>query len=171
MAFAKHILLEVTMTHNRKCATLVVSLIVVVGTVLLPSYAHGQCNAATIEGAYGYRFNVLFAPGVGKTQLNVASFIPGAEAGRILFTPSSSTSPDGAVTGSEQGNIGGIPNAATFTGTYSVNSDCTGTVTRHVPSGSVVEWAFTIVQSGAEIEFVFHNSSTPRVGEGVMKKQ
>jgi hypothetical protein len=163
------------MTNNGKFATLVLSLIVAVGTVLLPSYAHGQCNAATIQGSYGFRLNVLFAPGAGKSQLPIASFIPGAQAGRIVFTPSSSTSPDGTLTGSQQGNVGGVPNEPTFAGTYSVNSDCTGMMTQTLSNNgsfvSVAEFAFAIVQSGAEIEFAFHSSSSPRVGEGVMKKQ
>jgi hypothetical protein len=57
---------------------------------------------------------------------------------------------------------------ATFTGTYSVNSDCTGTMSRI----DGVEIFFTIVQGGEEIDFAFVTSqNASRVGEGVMKKQ
>jgi hypothetical protein len=141
-------------------------------TALLPSDAYGQCNAATIQGIYGFKLNVLFAPGDGTTPKPIASMVPGAEAGRIVFTPSSSASLDGTVTGSQKGNVGGVPNDGTFTGTYSVNSDCTGTITRTIStSGSVVEFFFVVVQSGAEIEFAFHTASSPRLGDGVMKKQ
>jgi hypothetical protein len=108
--------LEVTMTSHGKFSTLVLSLIVVVGTMLLPAYAHGQCNAASIQGSYGFKLNVLFAPGNGKDQPPIASYVPGTEAGRIVFTPSSSASTDGTLTGSQQGNIGGFPNELTFTG-------------------------------------------------------
>jgi len=98
-----------------------------------------------------------------------ANSFPNAQAGRIVFAP------DGTLTGSQQGNVGGVPNEPTFAGTYSVNSDCTGTMSHTLSTNgsvvSVAEFAFAIVQSGAEIEFAFHNSSSPRVGEGVMKKQ
>jgi hypothetical protein len=57
---------------------------------------------------------------------------------------------------------------ATFAGTYSVNSDCTGTMLR--VDGT--EIFFTIVQGGEEIDFAFLTSQdTSRVGQGVMKKQ
>jgi hypothetical protein len=44
----------------------------------------------------------------------------------------------------------------------------THTITRN---GSVIEFFFVVVQSGAEIEFALHTASSRRVGEGVMKKQ
>jgi hypothetical protein len=157
------------MTYKGKFTTLVVSLVAVIATVLLPAQAHGQtCNAATIQGSYAFRFSGFFGPGPAPsaTQLNIGSFSPGAQAGRIVFTPNSPTSSDGTLTGSQAGNIGGVPTENTFTGIYSVNSDCTGTFTRNVTT-----FAIAIAQSGAEIEFAFFTSATPRVGEGLMKKQ
>jgi hypothetical protein len=160
--------MEITMTYNRTFAILVVSLIVVVGDLLLPSYAQGQCNAATVQGSYGFRFSSFFIP---RSSLLANSF-PNAEAGRIVFTPNSAASLDGTLTGSQKGNVGGGPSEFTFTGTYSVNSDCTGTLTRTLANGDVQELAIAMVQSGTEIEFAFHSTSlTPQTGEGVMKRQ
>ena len=57
---------------------------------------------------------------------------------------------------------------ATFAGTYSVNSDCTGTMSR----SDGTEIFFTIVQGGEEIDFAFLTSpDTSRVGQGVMEKR
>jgi hypothetical protein len=159
------------MKPNRTFATLVLSLIALVCIILLPSPAYAQgCSAATIAGSYGYRFSVLFAPpGRVTLPLKIDSFIPGAQAGRIVFTPNSSTSSDGTVTFSQKGNVGGVPSEATSTGSYSVNPDCTGTLTR---DNDGTEFFFTVVQGGAEIEFAFHTSmSGQKVGEGIMKKQ
>src|SRR5258708_2183099 len=103
-------LLEVTMTCNRKSANLAASLIVVLGAVLVPSYAQSQCNATTIQGSYGFRFSSFFIPRSGL----LANSFPNAQAGRIVFAP------DGTLTGSQKGNVGGSPSEFTFTGTYSV---------------------------------------------------
>jgi hypothetical protein len=57
---------------------------------------------------------------------------------------------------------------ATFTGTYSVNSDCTGTMSR----SDGTEIFFIIVQGSEEIDFAFLTSpDVSRVAQGVMKKQ
>jgi hypothetical protein len=57
---------------------------------------------------------------------------------------------------------------ATFTGTYSVNSDCTGTMSR----SDGAEIFFTIVQGSEEIDFAFLISQdVSRVAQGVMKKE
>jgi len=159
------------MKSNGTFASLILSLVVVVCTVLLSSHAYAQaCNATTLAGSYGYRFSALFAPPRPvNALLKMGSFIPGAQAGRIVFNPNSSTSSDGTLAAFQEGNIGGIPSGVSFTGSYSVNSDCTGTLNRNEDG---TEFFFTVVQGGAEIEFAFHTSmSGQKVGEGVMKKQ
>jgi hypothetical protein len=159
------------MQPKTKLATLVMSLIVV-GT-LLPSHAYGQaCNATTIAGSYGLRYSYFLFSGPGRVALPTGSSVPAGAAGRIVFTPNSPTSEEGTLTGFQNGNDGGSPLFFEFTGTYSVNSDCTGTLTRLV-NGSlqISEWQLVIVQGGAEIEFSLTTAITPRTGEGVMKKQ
>jgi hypothetical protein len=151
------------MKQSRKFAT---SLIFAVGTLLLPSHVHGLCSATTIEGSYGYGFSSLFAGHPGT----VGQSLPNAQAGRISFTATSSS--EGTLTGSQSGAIAGFPSDRTFTGTYSVASDCTGTFTRTLDNGDVQVLAISIVQGGAEIEFAFHSTTfTPQTGQGVMKRQ
>src|SRR5437867_943240 len=84
------------------------------------------CDATTIAGSYGFRFNLLFSP-ISSTHasvLTMGSFEPGALAGQIVFDSATNS-----ISGFRAGNTGGHPVASTFTGTYSVNADCTGTVT------------------------------------------
>jgi hypothetical protein len=151
------------MKHNRKFTT---SLIFAVVMLLLPFHVHGQCSAATIQGNYGFGFSSFFDNRPGT----LGQAIPNAQAGRISFTATSST--DGTLTGAQSGAVGGAPSDFTFTGTYSVGSDCTGTVTRTLANGDVQVLAIAIVQGGVEIEFAFHSTSfTPQTGQGVMKRQ
>jgi hypothetical protein len=151
------------MTYQGKFATLFAVLLATACAALLPTRAHATCDATLIEAAYGSRDNIFFAPRQTNVSEYTASFVPGAFVGRIVFASST-----GTFTWSQQGNSGGVPMGATFTGTYSVNSDCTGTMTRN----DGVEIFFTIVQGGEEIDFAFLTSQNgSRVAQGVMKKQ
>ena len=121
---------------------------------------------------------VFLVPDGARILQDIGSFSPGGFVGRIVFTADSSTSSTGTFTWFQQGNGGGFPMTATFTGTYSVNSEtssepCTGMMTRNEDG---VELFFTIVQGGEEIDFAFYTSQDPsvvgtRVGQGVMKRQ
>ncbi len=155
------------MRYKRKLATLIACLIAVGCAALMPAQARATtCDASTVAGSYGVRLNSFFAPSTPQGFLPISSFTPGVFAGRIVFDGTSS------VSGFLAGNSGGVPESpTTFTGTYAVNSDCTGTLTRVLPDGKVREYEITIVQSGADIEFA-NTSASPLqiVGEGVAKR-
>jgi hypothetical protein len=156
------------MTYKRKFAALLAVVIVVVCAALMPSHALAACNAATIDGSYGYRLNTLFGPIATQHFDPLGSFFPSAFAGQIVFD--STTTPP-SISGSRVGNSGGQPQTRTFTGTYSVNSDCTGTVHQVLDNGAIRDYEIAIVQAGAEVEFA--DISAPDfgiVGEGVAKK-
>jgi hypothetical protein len=76
----------------------------------------------------------------------------------------------GHFTGTDTVNIngsGGISESST--GTYTVNSDCTGTTVQTFPDGRVVNTSFVIVKNGKE--FLFLNTSPGLVITGSSKKQ
>jgi hypothetical protein len=156
-------------TYNRQIATLgAFLLLVVVFAVLMPARASAACAATTIAGNYGYRLNGLFAPAkTGPAFFPIGSFTPIAVAGRIVFD---STTP-ASISGTRVGDSSGHLTSHTFSGTYSVNSDCTGTVHQVLDDGEVRDYAIAIVEGGAEIEFADTSGSPlPIVGEGVAKR-
>ena len=94
--------------------------LVVVGlalSLIVAAPAHAtQCSLANVAGSYGYTANgfVAIAPG---------SFIPAAAAGRITFDGT------GHVSGTQTRVVGGASLDETYSGTYTVNSNCTGSFT------------------------------------------
>jgi hypothetical protein len=88
--------------------------------VLIFALAAGQaeassCSQATVSGSYGYTTSGFVALGGG--------FVPAAAAGRIDFDS------QGNVTGTQTRIVGGSALAETYSGTYTVNPDCTGDFT------------------------------------------
>jgi hypothetical protein len=160
---------EETMTYNRKLATLIAFLIAAAFAALMPTRAIAACDATTIAGNYGYRLNGLFAPTMpAPAFFPIGSFTPIAVVGRIVFD--STTTPPG-ISGSRVGDSSGHLTTHTFSGTYSVNSDCSGTVHQVLDDGEVRDYEIAIVQGGAEIEFADTSGSPlPVVGEGVAKR-
>jgi len=140
--------------------------------------APATCDATTIAGSYGFGFNLFFTtpPIQPKVPLHLDAFEPDALAGRIVFDPGTATTPP-SISGFRAGNTGGRPVSSTFSGTYSVNSDCTGTVNQ-VFVDQVRQHAIAIVRDGDEIEFT-NTTVSPRqpgpifeiVGGGVAKKR
>jgi len=138
--------------------------------------ALSTCDATTLVGSYGFRSSLLFTTPLKQpnTFLHLDSFQPGDLAGRVVFDPT--TNPP-RISGLRVGSTGGHPVASTFTGTYSVNADCTGTLTE-VFVDQVRRHEIAIVRDGAEIEFANTDVSPPQpgnifqiVGEGVAKRQ
>jgi hypothetical protein len=81
----------------------------------LPAQA-SQCSLASVAGSYGYTANgfVAVAPG---------SFVPVAAAGRITFDG------NGHVSGTQTRVVAGSSLDETYSGTYSVDPNCTGSFT------------------------------------------
>jgi hypothetical protein len=156
------------MTYNRKLATLITFLIAAVCATLMPTRAFAACNATTIAGNYGYRLSAFFVPGTPQAFHPLGSYVPGAFVGRIGLD--STTTPP-SISGSRVGNVGGRLRTSTFTGSYSVNPDCTGTLAQVLADGETRDYEIVIVQDGAEIEFADTTASPFQiVGEGVAKR-
>lgn len=103
------------------------------------------CSNASLQGSFGYS----------STGTLLDSYVPPpfagpfAEVGRQTFDGKGNTS--GTATISSNGNI----NRVTIQGTYTVNADCTGSMTLVIPDfGATVHADFVIDRDGAEIRAI-----------------
>src|SRR6266542_4134818 len=113
----------------------------------------GNCSQRTLNGSYGDTFSgtiVGFGPiaGIGVTNFD----------GRGHFTGTDTVNINGS---------GGIPEMST--GTYTVNSDCTGSTVQTFPDGRVVSLSLVIISHGKE--YLFLNTAPGVVITGSSKKQ
>jgi len=114
---------------------------------------HGKtCSLRTMEGTHGYSYS-------GTVFGN-----PIAAAGPITFDGEGNLSAKYTV------SVGGITHQGAFTGTYTVNPDCTGTATLNLPLlGITTSGTFVIVSDGQETFFV---GTDPEVTvNGITKRQ
>jgi hypothetical protein len=118
--------------------TWVVAFLVVLG-LADHAWAGDKCSASRVEGAYGIRTEGLsdFVPGSNPSNIN--DYVPIRSVGRVVFLE------DGTLSGAEWANIGGLVLPFTYTGTYTVEPDCTGTLTRSISLGGPPEEARLVV--------------------------
>lgn len=101
------------------------------------AYAQSGCTVATLNGSYGFTDSGFSAKGThGSTKFPVAAAGVGTFDGAGNFSVTFAQSFDGT---SSLGN--------SATGTYTVNSDCTGVLT----SNGADNFAFVIVSGGADV--------------------
>ena len=110
--------------------------------------AQDSCTIATFQGAFGYTFT-------GLTGFNA---LPFASVGRLVADGQGNLA--GAETDSSNGDI--FPR--TYTGTYKVNSDCTGSEVTLDNFGKTVRCNFVIVAGGREIQAIETDNNTAIVG-------
>jgi len=133
------------------------------------------CDATTIAGDFGVSFSRLLAGATtpSGTTIDFDHFRPADSAGLIHFNPTTNPpSVSGHLTGITDG-VDSFSTALFEPESYSVDSDCTGTLSFTDRSGQTKTLAMTIAQDGTRIEIEFANTSTVLsiVGEGVAKKQ
>lgn len=121
-------------------ASVLITLAVALGLGSAASAQNPTCNNATLKGSFGYS----------STGTLLKSYVlppfagPFAEVGIQTFDASSGTT-SATATLSSNGNIV----AVTVTGTYTVNPDCTGTVTLLIsPFGATVHANLVIDKNG-----------------------
>ena len=100
----------------------------------------GPCSVASLKGAYGFQ-------GVGTILTQLAPNLPPppyafGQVGAIVFDGT------GNFSASSMQNFGGAAVPATETGTYLVNSDCSGSFTVNTSLGLVVHDAIVVTGSG-----------------------
>jgi hypothetical protein len=105
------------------------------------------CKNATLSGSYGFLMT-------GQVFSTAFGFVPYADSGSLTWDGSSK------VTGSSTQNVDGQSSSRTFTGTYTVNSDCTGSFIFTDSLGNSGSVHMVIIDSGAQIQFVENDSGT-----------
>lgn len=95
------------------------------------------CTDQTLVGHYGFTGEGFF------TSSN--TFIPAADVGVFV------SDGQGKISGSDTISSGGQITPRTFMGTYTVNSDCTGTVALNFNSGLTVDIAIVLDDRGHEV--------------------
>jgi len=96
------------------------------------------CTDATLTGGYGLKFSGFFTRGT--TPAAIGNFTPVAGGGLMTFDGRGGLTDFGTV------SIGGQIVQLNVSGTYTVNPDCTGTLT--TPAAHL---SFVIVRNGREI--------------------
>jgi hypothetical protein len=98
---------------------------------------------------------------------------PAPAAGPIAVVGTLTFDGNGAVTGASVSSQNGTIGHGTQTGTYTVNPDCTGTITVQVsPGGYSAHYFFVIDDSGSEFQFICTDSGAISiVYTGVARRQ
>jgi hypothetical protein len=117
--------------------------------------AQGGCTNAMLNGTYGYVLEGFFLPNQG---VRLGGTLIGASNGIETFDGNGNTS------GSETVNISGDTHQQSYTGTYSVNPDCTGSITLDLANGSKRTGTISIVNGGREIEVAKRASTVVEFG-------
>src|SRR5215472_18208344 len=110
--------------------------------------AQNSCTSASFQGAFGYTFT-------GLTGVNA---LPFAAVGRSVADG------QGNLAGLETDSSNGKIFQRTYTGTYKVNSDCTGSEVSYDNFGKTVKCDFVIVAGGKEIQVIETDTNTVVVG-------
>jgi len=98
------------------------------------------CGARSLHGAYGYAFQGQVIP-PGTTEFDAAI------AGRIVFDA------HGGLSGYEWDSTNGVQETLTFTGSYSVQADCTGTANLVNSNGRTDHITLGLIEGGQEFNF------------------
>ena len=120
-------------------ATVLFSMLVALGTAS-NAQAQPSCSNATLDGSFG-----LTATGT-VSNPTVSLF---TQVGRQTFDGKGNTEATATT------SVNGASFPVTVKGTYTVNADCTGSLTLHVsPVGITVHADFVIVSDGAELQAI-----------------
>ena len=120
-----------------------------------------ECSNATLRGSFGFSSTgtllAIPAPSAG----------PFAEIGRQTFDGTGDNT-EGTATLSANGNI----NHVTFSGTYAVSPDCTGSMTLVIlPSGRTITLEFVIDDDGTELRAILTSTPSGNTESRIYTKQ
>jgi hypothetical protein len=110
------------------------------GRPVLAARKPATCSNATLTGSYGFSFN-----GFDRASSNSMTYVPFAGAGVATFDGVGSVTAEFSV--STNGSIGSDPD---YTGTYTVNANCSGEIIA-TPGTGGDSISVAVVSSGAEI--------------------
>lgn len=126
---------------------LVTILLIATGSV---THLFAACTQASLHGDYSYA-----SQGFSEVppEISPAEFVPWAQTGRISFDASGTIS-SGTFTAATLAAVGGVLRG-TFTGTYEINADCTGTAELLLDGDEGGTFHFDIVVNGpASLTFI-----------------
>ena len=108
-----------------------------------------SCSRNILTGnSYGYATNGLVGTSSGNSFPHAGGFVPFARAGQISFAA------DGSISGVDNSSFGGVlMPGQQISGTYTVNSDCTGTTTMTI-AGVDSSWHFVILPDAGQVIFI-----------------
>jgi hypothetical protein len=154
-------------TNLKRSATVLLvmaGLAALTGSNAIKLHANPQaCTTAILRGGYGAGTTGLINTSGNPNDIRIRTFVPFAEAVYFLFDG------NGNLSGSSTADFGGFVSPVTFTGTYTVNANCTGSLTVDAGANGIVHRDLVIVDAGKEVDFV---STDPGVViAGYMKKQ
>ena len=130
-------------------ATLCMGLVLTVWHGSTPKVsAQNGCTLATLIGGYGAATAGFINSSSNPNDITIGTFVPFAEAVHFNFDGR------GNVSGSSTADYGGQSFPVTFTGSYSVNPNCTGSATFNLGDDNLVHRNLVIVAEGKEVEFV-----------------
>ena len=99
--------------------------------------ANKVCDNSLLKGEHGFSYYGTIVGGGGITGIGVET-----------------CDANGNCVGFGTNTVDGVASSTTFTGVYTINPDCTGTVTTTYPDGSVFHSAVVIVNGGDEFYFI-----------------
>jgi hypothetical protein len=119
-----------------------------VATSASPATASDQCSVATMKGSYLFaQDGIILGTSADKNK-------PFAQAGREHFDGK------GGMSGIYSGNFNGTITRGSYKGTYTMNSNCSGTVTFEDNQKNVSHFDIYATQNGSEFVFVQTDSSS-----------
>jgi hypothetical protein len=117
--------------------------------------AHASCSNMTLKGTWANALHGLVYPPDGSAPLALAGIVKTTYDGKGNFTQVDAVGINGNI----------APGWRPGTGTYSVNSDCTGTATISVPGNPDLHLQFVIGQSGNTSHFVVTDQGLATAGD------
>ncbi len=126
-----------------RLGTLVALLLAASGCDNGSSEAQSGCSVASLKGAYIYAQDGFLVAGEMASQRT-----PFAQSGREVFNG------DGTMSGVATGNFNGAVAHLTYSGTYTVEADCSGAVVFTDADGVVSHYDIALEDGGAEFGFV-----------------
>jgi hypothetical protein len=120
-----------------------------------PQIVHAQngCDVTSLNGSYGYTLSGFYFDNVGNTNfLSAAGLFTADGQGNIAAKESDSFS-------------GQTLRADPLTGTYTVNSDCTGSLTTNSKSAGNASYDFVLTNSRNQMQLVETDGGTNVTGQ------
>jgi hypothetical protein len=147
-------------TKKTTAVLVLVALAVLIGTFTVQPVARAQsgCTVANLKGAYGLAVNGFFYYMDGTQGVYGSAGVVVADG-------------NGAISGTDTVNIDGTPTRGRqFSGTYSINNDCTGTVNLTDAQGKkIVNMDLVITNGGKDVSLVDYD--TDAILNGTAKLQ